>query len=191
VLVDSFSGKQNRYVAADMTRNWPFACAFDTVVCGLVCHHLKEQSEVVSFCTNMNRVLRHGGYAVITIPAGSIGTANQLENIAAALEGFGFQTDRRHSGLVHSTDNAPVLFWMFMIIARKITDTETAVFISPDFGFHLYRTPETREEKGLKARSTASSQRRVKHEQFALIDIDEMHKRFGEKPLVYAELSAL
>ena len=48
-LVDSFTGRDNHYITADMTRTWPLGCVFDTVVCGLVCHHLKEQRDVVTF----------------------------------------------------------------------------------------------------------------------------------------------
>ncbi|MFC1509514.1 class I SAM-dependent methyltransferase [Candidatus Omnitrophota bacterium] len=186
-LVDSFTGRKNEYVVSDMTRTWPFGCVFDTVVCGLVCHHLKEQRDVVTFFSNMNRVLLPGSSVVITLPAGSVGTSKQFEMIAQALGHFGFRIDMKLTGMVCSTDYPNSLFWMFVITAKKISDVCGCEFISPDFGFHLYRTQETRVEKGKKARSTATVQRKVKHELFKLTDLDEMLECYGEKNLVYEE----
>ena len=186
-LVDTFTGRKNEYIVSDMTRTWPFGCMFNTVVCGLVCHHLKEQSDVVTFFSNMNRVLLPDGSVVITLPAGSVGTSKQLEMITQALGNFGFRIDMKYTGMVCSTDYSHSLFWMFVITAKKVSDVCGSGFISPDFGFHLYRTQETREEKGNKARSTATVQRKVKHERFTLTDLDEMLERYGEKNLVYKE----
>ncbi|MCE5251620.1 class I SAM-dependent methyltransferase [bacterium] len=189
-LVDSFTGRHNRYITADMTRDWPFESVFDTVVCGLVCHHLKEQSDIVRFFNSLNRVLHPGGRAVITLPAGSVGTVRQFDAIVRSLENFGLAPDRERSGLVHSADNPSSFFWMFVIVARKNKESAGSVFIGPNFGFHHYRTPETREEKGIKARSTAASQRRIKHERFELVAIDDMDTLYGDNPLVYETLAS-
>ncbi|MBN1294997.1 MAG: class I SAM-dependent methyltransferase [Candidatus Latescibacteria bacterium] len=189
-LVDSINRTQNYYVAADMTHDWPFERVFDSVVCGMVCHHLKEQVDVITFFRNVNRVLYRGGSLIITLPAGSICTTVQLEHVMSAVENFGFKTDRKLSGLVRSTDDSRSLFWMFQIIAEKITDKTGNMFISSDFGFQQYRTPETREEKGDKARTTIKSVRCMKHNSFELIGIDEMHRLFREKNLVFPVLSA-
>ena len=190
-LVDSFTGNENKYAAADMTHDWPFGCVFDTIVCGMVCHHLKEQRDIVTFFSNANRVLRPGGSLIVTLPAGSIGTAGRLGKIIFGLEDFGFQTNRKFSGLVRSVDDPRSLFWMFLIVAKKVSDTAGQVFISPDFGLPQYRTSETRKEKGEKVRSTVKTRRQVKHERFELIDIDKLHDRYGEKTLVFSVLSSI
>ena len=188
-LTDSFTGTENLYVTADMTHDWPFGCVFDTVVCGMVCHHLKKQKDVVTFFRNANRVLRPGGSLIVTLPAGSVAYSGQLENIIDGLEGFGFQADREYSGLVRSADDPHSLFWMFLIVARKVSDTVGRTFISPDFAFPQYRTPETREEKGEKARSTSTTNRKVKHKRFELIDSNVLRSRYGEKTFVFSEVS--
>lgn len=189
-LIDSLMGKVNSYVTADMTRDWPFGRKFDTVVCGLACHHLKEQRDAAAFFSSMNRVLRPGGHAIITLPAGSVATAGQLGNLAHAMENFGFIADRTRSGLVRSTDDPRSLFWMFLLIARKISAVRTSEFIDPGFGFHLYRTSEKRAEKGEKARSTVTAARRVKHGDFRLIPLDELAERYGDREFVYSTLTA-
>ena len=190
-LVDSMTGREHRYVAADMTRDWPFGCEFETVVCGLVCHHLKEQPDVTAFFSSLNSVLHPGGYAIITLPAGSVASAARFENLAFALENFGFSADRTRSGLVLSIDDPRSLFWMFLLVARKTSPVRSPVFIDPGFGFHRYRTSEKREEKGEKARATVAADRRVKHEAFRLVPLDEMAERYGDRELVFSTLTAV
>ena len=188
-LTDSFTGTENLYTAADMTHDWPFDCVFDTVVCGMVCHHLKNQKDVVTFFRNANRVLRPGGSLVVTLPAGSVAFAGQMENIIDGLAEFGFQANRKYSGLVLSVDDPRSLFWMFLVVARKVSDTAGRTFISPEFGFPDYRTPVTREQKGEKARLTSTTSRKIKHERFELVDSDMLCKRYGEKTFIFSELS--
>jgi len=188
-LTDSIAGVENLYATADMTHDWPFGCVFDTVVCGMVCHHLKKQKDVVTFFRNANRVLRPGGSLIVTLPAGSVAYAGQLENIIDGLEEFGFHANREYTGLVRSVDEHRSLFWMFLIVARKVSDTVGRIFISPEFGFPDYRTPVTREEKGEKARSTSTSSRKIKHELFELIDSDSLRDLYGGKTFVFSELS--
>ncbi len=52
--IDSITNRKNNYVVADMTEVWPFESVFNTVVCGLVCHHLKTQSDITRFFSNAN-----------------------------------------------------------------------------------------------------------------------------------------
>ncbi len=87
-----------------------------------------------------------------------------------------------------STDSSHSLFWMFVIIARKVSEDTAQVFLHPGFGFHDYRTPVTREEKGAQAKETAAKQRRVKHEAFTLIDIDELMEKHAEKTFVFENI---
>ena len=190
-LVDSLTGAVNRYVTADMTNDWPFRRAFDTVFCGLVCHHLKEQRDIFAFFTSAARTLAPGGALVITLPSGTIAHARQLRYIAEAIEGFGFRLDSRVSGLVISGDNPHSLFWMFTLVFIRTSDTPlpAPVFIHPEFGFPEYRTPVTREEKGLQAKSSVTRSRAVRHTEFILLQIDTLEKQFGDSPLVFATLS--
>jgi len=190
-LVDERTGRSNRYIAADMTRPWPFRCRFDTVVCGLVCHHLKDQPHVVRFFSEANRVLNDGGRLVLTLPAGSIARSVQLDRIIAALWEFGFETKRELSGLALSTDSGHSVFWEFVIIAEKREARDPDVFISADFGFHTLRTPVTREEKGAHARERITSERRVRHDSFALIPVDVLLTRYAETVFVFDNIAGI
>ena len=78
---------------------------------------------------------------------------------------------------------------MFLIVVRKVSEDRTPVFISPDFGFHRYRTSEKREDKGEKARLTVTAKRRVKHEDFLLIPLDEMAERYRDRELIFSAFS--
>ena len=190
-LVDSFTGSRHNYFVADMTRHWPIESYFDTVVCGLVCHHLKEQAEIITFFSQANRALNTEGSLVITLPSGSVSTVPQLIQIADSIETFGFLVDRRLSGLALSTDSSHSLFWMFVLIARKVSEETSDVFINHHFSFPVYRTPVSREEKGVKARVTAAKERVVKHEVFTLIALDELKKTFSNNVLIYENVSKL
>ena len=189
--VDSITNSDNKYIAADMTQDWPFGTFFDTVVCGLVCHHLKTQSEVVTFFSNANRVLKPQGSLVITLPSGSISKTSNLYNLFDAIEKFGFKVNRELSGLVLSTDSSHSLFWMFLIIAVKVSEKISDIFIHPDFGFPLFRTPVTREEKGAQARKTLTKKRKVKHEDFKLITAEELEKKVLNTILDYTTVVLL
>ncbi|MBT4483689.1 MAG: class I SAM-dependent methyltransferase [Candidatus Latescibacteria bacterium] len=190
-IVDSFSGANHSYITADMTKTWPFERCFDTVLCGLVCHHLKEQPDLITFFSEANRVLKPGGSLVITLPSGTVSTLPQMSKLVEALETFGFLVDQNLSGMALSTDSSLSLFWMFVIIARKESDNAADVFIDPDFGFHVYRTPVSREEKGVHARETAARQRLVKHEAFTLMSIEELNEKIPEKVLIFENVCEL
>jgi len=187
--VDSITGSRHGYVVADMTRPWPFDRTFDTVVCGLVCHHLKEQRDVVTFFGEANRVLETGGKLVMTLPSGSIASGRQFAELVEAVESFGFEVDRRRSGLVHSADSDISLFWMFCIIAEKVSEKRPDVFVNRNFGFQDFRTPVTREQKGMQARLTAGKERRVRHTSFSLMNAVEICSRYGEEIFIYENLS--
>ncbi|MHB9029656.1 MAG: methyltransferase domain-containing protein, partial [Candidatus Latescibacterota bacterium] len=101
-LVDAITGKTNRYLTADMTREWPFRQAFQSVVCGLVCHHLKGQTDLLTFFSSACRALEPGGSLVITLPSGSVAFVHQARILARAIEEFGFSLDTRLSGMVAS-----------------------------------------------------------------------------------------
>jgi len=190
-MVDSFTGSGNRYISADMTRTWPFDSEFDTVICGMVCHHLKVQANVTTFFSNANRVLKTDGFLIITLPSGSVSTASQLENLVHAVESFGFMVDRKLSGMVVSTDNPHTLFWMFIIIGKKKSEEKKHVFVNPGFGFSDYRTPVTRKEKSNQARQTAAGVRQVKHECFTLINVEDLKILCGETILIYPDILSL
>jgi len=183
--VDSLTMRSNRYAVADMTHDWPFMATFDTVVCGLVCHHLKTQSENVTFFSSANRVLNQSGSLVITLPSGSIARPSQLGTLNRGLEHFGFTINKDFSGLVVSTDSVQSLFWMFLITAEKVSNETGDLFIDPDFGFPLYRTPVSREEKGDQARKSICMERTVRHTRFRLIPLDRLLKINGDDVLVY------
>ena len=189
--IDSITNRKNNYVVADMTEVWPFESVFNTVVCGLVCHHLKTQSDIIAFFSNANRVLKPAGSLVISMPSGSISKISHLNNLFCALETFGFKVNRKLSGLILSDDSSHSLFWMFLIIAEKVSDEAGDVFISPDFGFNLYRTPVSRKEKGTQAKETIKKTRIVRHKNFKLIGIDELEKRVSDKIFVYSTVSKL
>ncbi len=189
--IDSLTSNTNHYIAADMTREWPFERVFDTVICGLVCHHLKTQSDITSFFSNANRVLKPAGSLVITLPSGSISKTKNLKSVENALEEFGFKVNRELSGLVLSNDSLHSLFWMFLIIAEKVSGKVGSMFISPDFGFQLYRTPVTRREKAAKAKETLKKTRKVKHKNFKLIGINELEKEVSNKILIYSTILKL
>ncbi|MFC1692683.1 class I SAM-dependent methyltransferase [Candidatus Latescibacterota bacterium] len=190
-LVDSYAGVRNNYTVADMTRFWPFERMFDTVVCGLVCHHLKKQSDIITFFSQANRVLVQDGWLVITLPSGSVSTGLQFSNLTNALEGFGFRVYRNLSGIVLSTDSTHSLFWMFVITANKVSEATPPDFINSRFGFPDYRTPVSREEKGVQVKMTADSRRKVKHEHFTLIGMNELLNTHAETILTYPNVSEL
>ncbi|MFC1490535.1 class I SAM-dependent methyltransferase [Candidatus Latescibacterota bacterium] len=189
--IDLLSSRRNSYVVSDMTGTWPFRSVFDTVVCGLVCHHLKQQRDIKDFFTNANRVLKQSGSLVITLPSGSISEVSHLNSVYCAIEDFGFRVNRKLSGIVLSDDSSHSLFWMFLIIAEKISDKTGDVFISPSFGFPVYRTPVTRVEKGKKAKETVKKERIVRHTKFKFINIDDLEMKTADKILVYQNLSEL
>lgn len=191
--VDLLTGAGNYYIVADMTLEWPFRCIFETVFCGLICHHLKEQRDIITFFTSAARVLTPGGALVITLPSGTISQVRYLLRIADAVEEFGFRLDARVSGMVISDDDPRSLFWMFTLVFIRTSGTETSppVFIHPGFGFPEYRTQVTREEKGLQVKSSVVRDRAVRHTRFSLLRLDELKELFGEKPLVFSTLSEL
>ena len=190
-LVDTFTGAHNRYVTADMTGVWPFTRCFDTVFCGLTCHHLKRQRDVVGFFSEANRVLETDGTLLITLPSGSVSTPLQLSSLIEAVGRFGFAVDPIRTGLVASTDSSHSLFWMFAIIARKVSDTTGDTFIDPDFGFQKFRTPVTREEKGVKVKESLGKERMVKHEAFTLVSVDELLYLCPGRVLVFENVAEL
>ncbi len=190
--VDRFTGRLNHYVIADMTNRWPFADrSFNTIICGLVCHHLKKQCEVADYFSECGRMLAPGGALVVTFPSGAIANAAYFIDILNGIEDFGFQVDAKLSGLVLSTDSERSLFWMFQIIAKKTGNPSTNVFIDPDFAFPKYRTPVPRTVKGEKARETAGKSRMVLHRHFRLLDVDKLIKSAGNDMLVYDRVSKL
>ena len=189
--IDSLSNNVNTYIVADMTREWPFGIVFDTVICGLVCQHLKTQSDIITFFSNANRVLKPAGSLVITIPSGSISKTSNFKNIFNAIEQFGFKINIELSGLVLSNDSTHSLFWMFLFIARKVSDEPCDKFINSDFGFQLYKTPVTRKEKGSQAKETSKKSRMVKHKNFKLISLRELEKKVPDNILVYSTISKL
>ncbi|MFC1650420.1 class I SAM-dependent methyltransferase [Candidatus Latescibacterota bacterium] len=189
--IDSLSSRRNSYVVSDMTGTWPYRSVFDTVICGLVCHHLKIQRDITDFFTNANQVLKQPGSLVITMPSGSISEVSYLNSVFSGIEEFGFRVNRKLSGIVLSDDSSHSLFWMFLIIAEKKSDKTGDIFIRPSFGFPMYRTPLTREEKGIKAKETAKKERIVRHTNFKFINIDDLEKNVSDKILVYSTLSEL
>jgi SAM-dependent methyltransferase len=188
--VDVQTGMRNDYAAADMTRDWPFRQAFDTVVCGLVCHHLKDQTDILRFFTNASRVLIQDGSLVITLPSGSLTNASQLESIAAGVEEFGFRRVPELTGLVISTDSPRSLFWMFSLVFIKTGGNRVETFISPNFRFPDYRTPVSREEKGARVRAGLGTERSVRHTSFRLLTLDEL-KMFPGARFVFSEIAEL
>jgi len=189
--VDSRIGRNNTYVVADMTREWPFRSVFDTVVCGLVCHHLREQNDILAFFTSASRVLVTGGSLIITLPSGSVSTTRQLEEIAGAIEGFGFRCDGELTGMVVSTDGVRSLFWMFVLLFTKTSDSRAAVFIHPRFGFPDVRTPVSREQKGERVRSSEKNPRSVRHTAFRLLSLEELYSSFPESVFVFRNVRTI
>ena len=189
--IDSVTNRKNNYIIADLTGVWPFKSIFNTVVCGLVCHHLKKQTDIIAFFSNANRVLKPSGSLVITLPSGSISKISHLNNLFDALEIFGFKVNRKLSGLVLSDDSSHSLFWMFLITAEKVSDKTGDVFIIPNFRFPLYRTPISRKEKGTQAKETIKKTRIVRHKNFRLIGIDELENRVADKNFIYSTVSKL
>jgi len=190
-LVDEIAGKRNRYVVADMLKNWPFGCVFDAVVCGLVCHHLKTQGEVAGFFSNANRVLNNDGLLVLTLPAGSIADAGMFQAILGGLATFGFDIVPEQTGMVASVDDPNSLFWMFQIVAEKHSMPKSAIFVDPAFSFKEIRTPVTRVEKADRARLTAVQTRRVIHDRFVLVSTEDLSKRAGDQPLTFETISGM
>lgn len=190
-LVDSLTGASHQYITADMTDPWPFEEAFDCVVCGLVCHHLKEQSDVVRFFGEANRVLHTGGKLIITLPSGSVATPMHFERVVEALSGCGFTADRNLTGMAISADSEHSLFWAFIIVACKNSPPLSDVFIEPSFGFHHYRTPVTREEKGERARVTAFAGRSVRHESFVFHPLDTLLDSVRDTVLVFENVRTM
>ena len=179
-VVDSLAGRQNAYVVADMTRDWPFEGGFDTVVSGLVCHHLKTQAEVSRFFRNTNRVLKNDGSLIVTFPAGTIASAGILRDVCEGLRSFGFADSPDTTGLVVSADNPHALFWMFLLHARKRSQPVSNIFIDRSFAFPAVRTPVSRVEKSSRARIVRGHERRVVHERFRLVPLDELTELAGD-----------
>ena len=187
--IDAITGADNRYTVADMTRTWPFSSSFDTVMCGLVCHHLKVQNDAALFFGEANRVLSPDGTLIVTLPAGSLSQTEHIDVLAGGLEAFGFSVENAHTGLVVSTDDPRSLFWMFVLTARKVSPIRGEVFVHPSFGFPELRTPVTREAKGQRVRASKKSARSVRHDQFAFLTCKEMRDCFGERDLTYETLA--
>jgi SAM-dependent methyltransferase len=169
--VDTLTGAHNRYIVADMTRPWPLSLCFDTVFCGLVCHHLKTQHEIVSFFSEANRVCIPGGRIVVTLPAGSVSSPRHLSDLVDGLGTFGFDINPDKSGLVMSRNVESSVFWVFVLVAEKSDDYREGPFVSPDFAFPAIRTPVSRVEKGARARSSIRSRRDIRHSDFRLIPL--------------------
>lgn len=190
--IDSLTGAGHRYVTADMTNGWPFACIFDTVVCGLVCHHLKTQETVAQFFRSANRVLKPGGSLIITLPAGSVATTTDLQVILSGLASFGFDHDPALTGLIRSDDDPHALFWMFLICATKRSDPYEGPFVDQTFSFASLRTPVPRTVKGDRARQTVQQSRQIHHDRFRLICEDMLRARLSaEQSMVFETVCEL
>ena len=190
-LVDSITGARNTYLTADMTKPWPLRQAFDMAVGGLVCHHLKEQCSIATFFSEANRVLKPGGVLAVTFPAGSIATASLFDSVTAGISSFGFEIDRDSTGIVVSTDTPHSVFWMFLITARKEGIPSGSISSGLHSVFTACEHPSTREEKGARARVTASGSRKVKHDSFIFAPIDTLLEAAPETVLVFDAVATL
>lgn len=190
-LTDTLAGRRNSYAAADMTRAWPFSRTFDTVMCGLVCHHLKEQRDIVTFFSSAARTLVPGGSLVITLPSGTVATVRQLYRIAGAVEPFGFRFEERTSGMVMSTDDPQSLFWMFLLSFTRTGECSPRVFIHPAFGFPEFRTPVSRAEKGGRVKTSGTHPRAVRHTAFRILGHGELSTLAGDSPLTYPAVAGI
>lgn len=191
VMVDTISGRKNHYLAADMTRDWPVSRVFGTILCGLVCHHLKTQADTVRFFMNANHALSTGGSLIITLPAGTVATIEQFTALTRGIESFGFRIEPATTGLVRSADDPHSLFWMFLITATLETPPRSDIFISPSFSFPDFRTPVTRVEKGDRARLTVQEERRISHDYFRLIPLETLVSISSDLPLIYEEVNRM
>lgn len=187
--IDAITGHRHSYAVADMTRPWPFTQSFGTVFCGLVCHHLKRQNDIMTFFREAAGALLPGGNLIVTMPSGSIDTVAHYTSTITAIEGFGFKNIPELTGIMMSTDSPHSLYWSFLMVFEKTENRIPETFIAPDFGFHMYRTPVTRVEKGEKARTTATATRKTRHTRFTLIGQESARDILGDKPLVYETLN--
>lgn len=189
--IDTRTGRRHSYAVADMTRPWPFAQQYNTVFCGLVCHHLKRQEDILTFFREAAGALLPGGNLMVTLPSGSLDTAPHCGNIITAIEGFGFEVIPELTGIMMSMDSTHSLYWSFLLVFEKTGDRSPNTFIAPDFGFHMYRTPVSRSEKGDKARITATATRKTKHVQFTLVDMVSAYEILRDRMLVYDTVNEL
>ncbi len=191
-MADRLTGRRNHYAVADMTRPWPFRdAAFDTVICGLVCHHLKDRRGILAFFKSTSDALVSGGRMIVTLPAGSVSSPDRLETITDAVEGCGFRRLPDYCGMSVSTDDPRSLFWMFLLVFEKISVFREGPFVHETFGFPEFRTPETRVKKGEKVRSTGTKPRLVRHDSFDFFTIRELLHGGDERTLVYETVRAI
>ncbi len=191
-MADRLAGRVNHYAAADMTRPWPFRdSSFDTIICALVCHHLKDNRDIFTFFKSASDTLASGGRLIVTLPAGSISNAERLETIAGAIEERGFRRIPEYCGMSVSTDDPRSLFWMFLLVFEKTSPFQGGVFVHEKFGFPEFRTPETRVEKGEKVRSSATKERLARHGSFRFFTIGELLGGGERRTLVYKTVRAI
>ncbi len=190
-LVDSLGATNHKYTVADMTKTWPYATSFDTVIAGLVCHHLKEQPDVYTFFYEANRVMNHGGHFIITLPSGTVATASQFQKLIESLQGFGFQPLPEKCGMILSLDNTQSTFWSFIITAEKTGPVCSSSFYHDKFSFTDIKTPVSRTVKADKARRTAVSSRKTKHSSFVHFNIDELLVLGADELLTFETMKRL
>ena len=175
-----------------MTRPWPFSdSTLDTVICALVCHHLKDNRDIFTFFKNASATLVSGGPPIMTLPAGSISNTDRLETITRAIEERGFRRIPEYCGMSVSIDDPRSLFWMFLLVFEKTSPFRGGVFVHDKFGFPEFKTPETRVEKGEKVRSSAKKERLARHGSFRFFTIGELLGGGESRTLVYETVSAI
>ena len=128
--IDTRIGRKHSYAVADMTRPWPFAHQYNTVFCGLVCHHLKRQNDIMTFFREASGALLPGGHLIVTLPSGSIDMVPHCGDIVTAIEGFGFKTIPELTGIMMSTDSPHSLYWSFLLVLRKNRGTRSHPMLS-------------------------------------------------------------
>jgi SAM-dependent methyltransferase len=148
----------------------------DAVVCSLSLHYSSSAEDRARTLREANRILKTGGYYIITLHEGYI-VPEQAKKLAALIEKFGFTIDAHLSGKAKATDYKENPFSVWMFVAKKTGQPQMDEMTLDNFHF-TFEAPKVskyRDGNGEKKKRIDGDEdgKLVKHEQFAITGFED------------------
>lgn len=144
----------------------------DAAVCSLAFDCSKSAEERGRIITEANRILKNGGYYILTFPDQYL-TKEEYVKFCQAIGKFGFSIEKHLSGMVKAIDHKEYPFSVWTVVAKKTAALQSHEISMDEFAF-TFETPKisryrNEDENGDRSQYQESL---IKHEQFVLLNID-------------------